>query len=43
MRRLIVAAGLEPRGLGPDATRDFIRAEVQRAVSIGKMLGIEPE
>jgi tripartite-type tricarboxylate transporter receptor subunit TctC len=42
-RQLIVAAGLEPRDLGPDATRDFIRAEVQRAVSIGKTVGIEPE
>ena len=42
-RRLITAAGLEPRDLGPDATRAFIRAEVGRAVSVAKMVGIEPE
>jgi tripartite-type tricarboxylate transporter receptor subunit TctC len=42
-RKLIIAAGLEPRDLGPDATRDFIRAEVGRAVSVAKMVGIEPE
>ena len=42
-RKLIVAAGLEQRDLGPDATRDFIRAEVGRAVSVAKMIGIEPE
>ena len=42
-RKLIVAAGLEQRDLGPDATRDFIRAEVGRAVSVAKMVGIEPE
>ncbi|MFC0389038.1 Bug family tripartite tricarboxylate transporter substrate binding protein [Muricoccus vinaceus] len=42
-RRMIMAAGLEPLDLGPDATQDFIRAEVQRAVAVGKTVGLEPE
>ena len=42
-RQLITVAGLETRNLGPDATRDFIRAEVARAISVAKMGGIEPE
>lgn len=41
--RMLKAAGLEQRDLGPDATREFIREEVKRAVAIGKRVGIEPE
>jgi tripartite-type tricarboxylate transporter receptor subunit TctC len=35
--------GLEPRGLGPDAFRRFIEAEVRKWSDVAERAGIRPE